>query len=375
MNRETGAGRVDDWHMTDDLHAPKGKADPFAAAMRATRMAMIVTDPKQPDNPIVFVNDAFLKLTGYDRSEVVGSNCRFLQGEETDAAELDRVRQAVVNREPVNVDLLNYRKDGSTFWNSLYISPVSDEDGELQYFFGSQLDITERKSSELRARADKRRFEQAVKDRTRELEAALEAQTVLLHEVDHRVKNNLQMVSSLILMQSRSIPDEGIRRSLRSMLARVEALSTVHRRLYQSDDVRQFDVADFVRDLVPDLVAASGRSDVRAELDLARVDVPAQKAAPVALMVNELVTNALKHGFNGGRAGTISVSVRSKGQEFEIEVRDDGTGMSPPNGKSSFGTDLVKALARQLQAKVTWEPGEPGTRVMISLPVESHAAE
>lgn len=71
---------ADAWHMTDDLHAEHGKGDPFAAAIRATRMSMIITDPRRPDNPIVFVNDAFLRLTGYERREVMGRNCRFLQG-------------------------------------------------------------------------------------------------------------------------------------------------------------------------------------------------------------------------------------------------------------------------------------------------------
>ena len=75
---------ADAWHMTDDLHAEHGKGDPFAAAIRATRMSMIITDPRRPDNPIVFANDAFLRLTGYERQEVMGKNCRFLQGPKTD---------------------------------------------------------------------------------------------------------------------------------------------------------------------------------------------------------------------------------------------------------------------------------------------------
>ncbi len=374
MNDRHGKGRVDDWHMTDDLHTPQGKADPFAAAMRATRMSMIITDPAQPDNPIVFANDAFLKLTGYGRDEVVGSNCRFLQGPQTDKAAIQDVRNAIEAGEDINIDLLNYRKDGTTFWNALYLSPVSDEQGKLRYFFGSQLDVSDRKASESRVRREKDRFERAVQERTRELQAALEAKTTLLHEVDHRVKNNLQMVSSLILMQSRNIPDEGIRKSLKTMLTRVEALSTVHRRLYQSDDVSRFDVADFVRDLVSDLIAASGRDGIEAKLDLTPVDVPAHKAAPLALIVNELVTNAIKHGFAGRNTGTIAVSVRSEGDRFVIDVRDDGNGMPAGKDGSSFGTNLVKALSRQLQATISWEPRTPGTSVRVILPHEGAGA-
>jgi PAS domain S-box-containing protein len=119
----------EDWHLTEILDHSPGRADPFAAAVRATRMPMVITDPSQPDNPIVFANEAFQHLTGYSRKEIVGLNCRFLQGPETDPLEVDRVREAIKSGTPVAVDLLNYRKDGTTFWNALYLSPGSERSG------------------------------------------------------------------------------------------------------------------------------------------------------------------------------------------------------------------------------------------------------
>lgn len=365
----------DAWHMTDDLHAEHGKGDPFAAAIRATRMSMIITDPRKADNPIVFVNDAFLRLTGYSRNEVLGSNCRFLQGPDTDRQSVERVREAIQANSDIAIDLLNYRKDGSAFWNALYISPVSNDRGEVQFFFASQLDVTDRKESEHRVKADKERFEAAVKERTRELEEALEAQTVLIHEVDHRVKNNLQMVASLIIMQKRTIKDEETRHSLDAMLSRIEALGTVHRRLYQSKDVSRFDLADFVDDLISDLLTASGHSEIRKELDLQPVIISAQKATPVALMMNELVTNALKHAFHreGDETakGTLGVRLHNHGEHINIEIADDGVGFDGKQENSdSFGTRLIHSLARQLHAEVTWENANPGTRVKIKLPAD-----
>jgi PAS domain S-box-containing protein len=117
--------------------------DPFAAAVRATRMPMIVTDPKQFDNPIVFANDAFLKLTGYSRLEVIGRNCRFLQGPDTDPDAISRIRAAIHQELDIKIDVLNYRKDGSTFHNALYVGPVRDETGKVVYFFASQLDVSQ----------------------------------------------------------------------------------------------------------------------------------------------------------------------------------------------------------------------------------------
>ncbi|ESZ01651.1 PAS sensor protein [Mesorhizobium sp. LNHC209A00] len=372
MERKRTREPADAWHMTDDLHVEHGKGDPFAAAIRATRMSMIITDPRRQDNPIVFANEAFLRLTGYERDEVLGKNCRFLQGPQSDKEAIAQIRAAIADETDISVDILNYRKDGSTFWNALYISPVSNDKGELQFFFASQLDVSDRKLWENRITADKERFEKAVKERTAELEAALEAQTTLLHEVDHRVKNNLQMISSLILMQSRTVSDANLKRSLGTMLERIEALSTVHRRLYQSKDVSKFDVSDFAKDLISDLLTASGRSEINPTLDLEPVVVPAEKATPVALMVNELVTNALKHAFkerpDGTRSGSIGIKMSQPDGHLNIEVSDDGVGMAGANGDASFGMRLIKSLARQLRADIEWRDAGPGTRVVISMP-------
>lgn len=120
----------------------------FFAAVETTRMPMIVTDPNQPDNPIIFVNKAFLAMTGYTSEELVGTNCRFLQGPETDKATVREVRDAVAEEREIAVEILNYRKNGSTFWNALFISPVRDTNGRLLYFFGSQLDVSRRRDAE-----------------------------------------------------------------------------------------------------------------------------------------------------------------------------------------------------------------------------------
>ena len=118
------------------------RTDPFAAAVRATRMPMIITDPLRPDNPVVFANDSFCRLTGYERSEIIGRNCRFLQGPESDPAVVRQLHDAVANRHPVQVDIRNYRKDGVPFWNRLLMAPVFDARGRAIYFFASQVDVT-----------------------------------------------------------------------------------------------------------------------------------------------------------------------------------------------------------------------------------------
>lgn len=116
--------------------------DPFVAAVRTTRMPMIITNPRLPDNPVVFANDSFCKLTGYDRGEILGRNCRFLQGPETDPSVVRAIREAVQSIQSIEIDIRNYRKSGEPFWNRLLLAPVFDDERKLAYFFASQLDVT-----------------------------------------------------------------------------------------------------------------------------------------------------------------------------------------------------------------------------------------
>jgi PAS domain S-box-containing protein len=145
----TGGPAVQHWREgTVTRPGLDDRGDVFFAAVEMTRMPMIVTDPNQPDNPIAFANGAFCDLTGYAREDIYGRNCRFLQGALTDRDTVRQVREAVAAHRPFACEILNYRKDGTPFWNALFIGPVFDQGGKLLYFFASQLDVTRRRNSE-----------------------------------------------------------------------------------------------------------------------------------------------------------------------------------------------------------------------------------
>lgn len=114
-------------------------------AIQAVRQGILITDPNQPDNPITYASPGFEQLTGYAADEVIGRNCRFLQGKATDATAVARFREAVQLRRSITVELVNYRKDGTAFWNELSVSPVEDATGRLTHFVGVQVDVTERR--------------------------------------------------------------------------------------------------------------------------------------------------------------------------------------------------------------------------------------
>lgn len=122
----------------------------FERAVESARNGIVITDPSQPDNPIIYANRAFFDISGYSSEEVVGRNCRFLQGEDRDQAGLDTIRESLRTGTACVALLRNYRKDGTLFWNELYISPVEDESGKLVNFVGIQNDVSDRKAAEKR---------------------------------------------------------------------------------------------------------------------------------------------------------------------------------------------------------------------------------
>ncbi|QUD89791.1 PAS domain-containing protein [Phenylobacterium montanum] len=138
----------------------------------ASPIAAVLSDPRQPDNPIVHCNQAFLDLTGYDRKEVLGRNCRFLAGPTTEPELSDKIRQGVRSRIPVLVDIRNYRKDGTSFLNAVLVAPIFDAEGELDYFLGSQSAAPDPEARPSRSEIAKAKIE-GLSPRQREVLAAM----------------------------------------------------------------------------------------------------------------------------------------------------------------------------------------------------------
>jgi len=205
-----------------------------------------------------------------------------------------------------------------------------------------------------------------------DLRASLARQTALLREIDHRVKNNLQLITSLLLLQSRRARTPAVKAALGGTLERINAVAAVHRRLFQSDDASQFDVSGFVRELAEDALGAVNRNDIRISLRAEDVSTPASMAAPLALVINELLLNAVNHAFPPGRNGVISVTVERTEAGLRIEVADDGVGMpDTAHGGDGVGLTVVDLLSQQLHADVERHSSNAGVRTSLSLPLDA----
>jgi PAS domain S-box-containing protein len=300
----------------------------FFAAVEMTRMPMILTDPNLPDNPIVFANKAFLDLTGYEEAEVLNRNCRFLQGADTDRETVAELREAIAADQSISIEILNYKRDGTPFWNAVFIGPVYDVDGKLLYFFASQLDVTRRRNSELA-------FRQAQK---------MEAIGQLTAGLAHDFNNLLQVVNGNLEILAARTGDEKLGRYIESARSAADRGAKLTRQLLAFArktrlDPRQVDLSDVVTQFVDVLESTLGREielhlSLRRRLPPVMIDPEQFEMALLNILVNArdampkggLVT--LETGLMHLNGDAVARDLPSGDYVF-IAVRDEGTGMPP----------------------------------------------
>jgi two-component sensor histidine kinase len=204
-----------------------------------------------------------------------------------------------------------------------------------------------------------------------ELTASLREQETLLREIHHRVKNNLQVISGLLDMQSRQIRNEEDRAIFRESQARIRAMALVHERLHGSEDLVVLRVAPYLRDLVAGLAQSyrGHRQEIEVAISSDEADLPADTVIPLGLIVNELVSNACKHAFPGGRPGRVEVAFRLlPGRRHRLTVLDDGVGLPAgldPVKVKSLGIKLVSSLAQQMKGEARFSSSSRGTVVTV----------
>jgi two-component sensor histidine kinase len=220
-----------------------------------------------------------------------------------------------------------------------------------------------------------RRSTVALNRREAELRAAVQKQQLAMQEIHHRVKNNLQIVASLLNLQASRIRLPAARAEFQSARDRVRALATVHRHLYAHGELNTINMRIFLSDLCGPLFQAMGESrDERIVLDIdaPELEMSSDQAVPLSLIVTEAVTNALKYGFPGGRRGTITIRLTQQGDDVELLIHDDGIGIPAGRVETEAGTrdgiglQLIRGFARQLGASLTLEEGR-GTQYTVRM--------
>lgn len=280
------------------------------------------------------LNPSFKNILGYELEELMSKPFfDFVHPDDLYATinETEKLRHGIPTIEFEN----RYRcKDGTYKWISWHCMP--HENGSL---YAVARDVTKEKEIQ------------------KTLQASVREKDVLLKEIHHRVKNNLQVISSLINMQIRNLVDAPAKDALIECQTRIQAIALIHEKLYQSADYARVSFSEYVQSLMADIFHALGVSPntIALELNIPRMLLPIDKAIPCALILNELVTNSLKHAFPEERRGVINVSIYAEIGYISMTIKDTGVGL-PENinlkNSPSLGLQLVNTLLEQLKASI-----------------------
>lgn len=351
----------------------------FVEAVRVTRMPMIVTDATLPGNPIIFANEAFVRLSGYAPEELNGQDPHFMNGSGTDPAVILQYEAAMKAGCEETIELVQYRKDGTPFRAMLYATPLDDGQGTVLHHFMSYLDISRRFEAEEDLRLLTCELEAKVAERTRELQLANKVLTslvvdkeMLLAEVNHRAKNSLSIASALLSVQGRRQPNPAVKALFKETQDRLMAMARVHDLLSKSETSQRVDLAIYLGDLCEALRPITEQDEcigLRSSADDG-IFVHADIAIPLGIVMTELITNAVKYAFPHPDCGTITVEARrQEAGRVCLTVSDDGRGMSGVR-EGALGFGIVEALVRQIDGEMSVE-SSPGVTVAILFPLQN----
>ena len=333
-----------------DVEGFKQKLGPFVVAAETTRMPMVFTDAKASGMPIIFANQAFLDLTGYDGHEVLGQNFDFLMEHGTDPEAAAEIRTAFGGARGLETQFCCRRKDDSTFWATIFINPVQDEDGDVVQHFASFVDVTRHKEEE-----DRLRF--------------------LLDELNHRTQNTLTTVLAIAQQTLRRTTDEEV---LDLFESRILALAKVQGLLGGVSWERVS-----LRDVLGQVLQPFGLDDLRVacfSIRGAEVRLQPKTALTLAMVFHELATNAVKHGaLSGESPGNISIDWQTEltpdGDRLRLRWQESGgPTLSPPTYKG-FGSRLIEqGLAKDLGGEVRLEYAPAGVVCQVAMPLPRERA-
>lgn len=327
------------------------------AAWERLPFSLTIADLEQVDEPLVFVNRAFERMTGYASSSVLGRNCRFLQGEDTDPATVKKLGDAIRARRQVEATIYNYRADGEGFWNRLVMSPLEDVDGRVRFFVGIQYDTG--------------------KPDHAPAGSAIEKQ---LAEVQHRVKNHLSMIVGMIRIQARRQGEQAT--EFHQLARRVEALQLLYQEMDAAGAASATDkiipLGAYLSRIASALNYLDGRQGIKVQFHSDEIAVQVETAARVGLIVSEILTNSLQHAFADRGDGVVSVNARKMSNELlRISMEDDGTGIPedcnwPQEG--NLGSRIVRQLVEGLGGQIDVIRGQVGTIINLDIPLERQDA-
>ena len=310
-----------------------------------------------PDDVITYVNDNFCYISQYSAAELIGKTHFIVNSGYHNKEFFTDLWQTISSGKVWQGEIKNKSKNGNYYWVNTTIVPFMDDEGKPFQYLSIRFDITHRKQAE----------EQITK--------SLEEKEVLIKEIHHRVKNNLQIISSLLKLQSRYIKDESSLQLLRESQNRVKAMALIHEKLYQSNDLSHINLPEYIHTITTNLLYSyqGDINGVKINIKIADIELSLDTAIPCGLLINELVSNSLQHGFPSHQQGEIWIILQPvPNDKFLLTIKDNGVGIPEkinfPNSES-LGLRLISSLVNQLDGSVILDKNQ-GTAFTITFPQE-----
>jgi two-component sensor histidine kinase len=327
---------------------------------------------------MLFINPVFEEVWGIPRSEIYANPRVFVDAVVPEDRE--RVLAALRAQDEAQIPFdLDYRiRNAAGEVRSIRARTFFVyRGGKVHRVVGIAWDRTAQRQAEDELRLLQKGLEQQIEARTAELQRLLAEKDLLMKELHHRVKNNLQLVSSLLQLQAQRTAEPEVKAELSQSWARVHTIALAHQHLYGAGKATLVDLERYVSVIAKDVAQAIGSREVTLStcFDVGGIELPVDRAVPLGLLLNELLTNAYRHAFPGGASGMLRVSLsRTPDDHVLLEVADDGVGFEPHEHELSetLGFRLLHALVGQLDASLEIESSR-GTTVRISIPMPSRA--
>lgn len=287
-----------------------------------------------------FVSEGCLELTGYPREDIISNKLSYNDIIHPDDRKhvWDNIQEALKNKEPFKIIYKINTKDSKLKYVWEQGRGIFTENGDLLALEGFITDITDRTQAE------------------EEIKKTLEEKNILFQEIHHRVKNNMQIISSLLSLQSSYIKDDKTLNILKESQMRIRAMALVHEKLYQSESLGNINFADYIQNILSEIEGSYFTSAlVKTKTNIEDVYLDINTAIPCGLIINELISNVLKHAFKNRKEGHIKLDFSKKGENFELVVQDDGIGLPPEIdliNSNTLGLQLVGALVDQLNGTI-----------------------
>lgn len=317
-------------------------------AVEQSPVTVVITDL---DGNIEYVNPVFQEITGYTLDEVLGENPRVLKSDYLSKEVYEELWANLRKGENWKGEFHNKRKDGSFYWEYAIISPVRNAENQISHYMAVKENISARKEAD------------------EQIQKLLQDKDLLLHEVHHRIKNNIAVAMSMLSLQAKNSNNQIVQDIISDVINRIQSMSVLYNKLYRTEDLVSIPLNEYISsltDILVDFFPAGSRIKLIQDIDPIVLGV--KQLGDLGMLLNELITNAMKYAYSNKDSGFLHIEIKSMNEMVVVKIADSGTEL-PDNfsysTKNGFGSMLITSMLENLDADIQMQ-NKPNTQITIT---------